>query len=161
MSKDLYLNTTSTMAGIKPVFWFVPVKDVATQVGASVALKAGKQWSTFKSIKFAAEVSNVQRGPKLFAIGLRAAIAHDSPGLQAVMQNYTGAEGFLVIYEDLNGYRWLIGNLRQPLKLSNSGETGKVPGGSVGLTFAFTGNVSGVSKYEYVDVVDASVPVAV
>jgi hypothetical protein len=160
MSGDLYLNTTPNIRGIKPVFWFVSVKDVASQVGATVTLTAGKQWNTAKGIKRRGFAKEKKLGSKLFGVGITAAIAHYSPGLDLVLQSYTGADGFLVIYDDLNGYRWLMGSLKQPLQFNYDNGSGDNPASSGGLKFNFSGKVSGVAKLEYTDAIDASVPAA-
>ena len=159
---DIYLNTTPTIAGIKSIFWFIPVRDVASQAGATVTLTAGKQWRTAKGTKFKGSITTRQLGHKAFSISLTTKLAHLSPALDAVLKQYTGAEGFLVIYDDLNGYRWLIGSKSQPLRLRHNYGSGSTPGESVGVSLSFSGNVTGQqAKIEYTDAIDAGTVVPV
>ena len=159
MAGDIYLDTTSTTAGIKPLFWFVPVRDVASQDGATITLKSGKQWHTAKGSKFKSSVETANVSAKLYRVGFSATVAHISPALEKVINSYTVAEGYLVIYEDLNGYRWLLGSLEQPLKLRHRYQSGNRPGSSTGVRLTFSGSQLGAPRLEYTDSIDASTPV--
>lgn len=159
MAGDIYLDTTSTTAGIKPLFWFIPVRDVASQDGATITLKSGKQWHTAKGSKFKSSVETANLSARLYRVGFSATVAHISPALEKVINSYTIAEGYLVIYEDLNGYRWLLGSLEQPLKLRHRYQSGNRPGSSTGVRLTFSGSQLGAPRLEYTDSIDASTPV--
>ena len=157
---DIYRNINSSVAGLKPVFWFVPVGDVLSVTNGIVVLKSGKQWFTARSTKFKNVFTSQQKEGDIHGVELKALITKDSPDLEYVLSKLSTLMGYLVVYCDNNGYYWLVGTLKTPLKFLSAYSSGNAPGNSVGITYSFSGNVLSFPKQQFNDSITA-VPVPI
>ena len=139
MISDLnFPNILSNYGGIWK-FYFIPVEDVLSQQGNIIKLKEGKRWFIGRSSKDKIEFKqnqNNSRNGTTYKPTLDGELPKITPELEEKLTEMSGRE-FLVVYHDLNNYRWLVGNMESPLLFSADLETGNRPSSRNYYPFTF------------------------
>lgn len=146
-------------AGLKNIFWFVAISNVLSQDGATVILKPGEKWNTGKATRFKPDFKEKQKDGKLLSIAYKAFVPKRTPELDQVLNAMLPHEGYLLIYDDFNGYRRIAGTVETPLTFKFDLPSGKKPGDTNGVNIQFDGISTEHLALLYVDDIDADDPV--
>ena len=142
-------------------FWFVPLADVLSQAGGDVTLAAGKEWYTGGATRFrlntTEKTEDTPHGP-VTEVELVGFIPRRSSPLDAVLEQMVGRTRYLVIYQDYNGYRKLLGSIKQGLRFSWKHLSGQRPGEDSGVEFGFHAEMAGQGTYAHTAAIAASQP---
>ena len=156
---NLSFPKSSNTAGLKNVFWFVAVSNVLSQIGATVVLKPEQKWNTGKATRFKPDFKEKQKDGKLLSIAYKAFVPKRTPELDEVLNAMLPHEGYLLIYDDFNGYRRLAGSVDTPLMFTFDLPSGKKPGDANGVNIQFNGISTEHLALLYTDAIDADDPV--